>query len=67
MVPASEEVVRENVLVEVEREIRDLASDGLSTRQIGESLNATRTLTEAEHDVVYLLTYHAVAASQKKD
>jgi hypothetical protein len=42
-------------------EIRALALDGMSATEIGEHVNGHRNLTEAEHELVYILTYHAVA------
>ena len=56
--------VREHVLQEMRQEIRELATDGMSVKQIEEHVNGHRDLTEVEHDLVYLLTYHSVAEVQ---
>jgi hypothetical protein len=53
--------VREHVLQEMRQEIRSLARQGMSAKQIDEHVNGHRNLTEAEQELVYLVTYHAVA------
>jgi len=59
--PAQNGNVREHVVREMREEIRDLASEGLATREIDRTLNGRRTLTEAERGLIELLTYHALA------
>ena len=53
--------VREQVLQEMRQEIRGLAHEGMSVKQIDERVNGHRNLTKAEQEIVYLLTYHSVA------
>jgi hypothetical protein len=53
--------VREHVLQEMRQEIRGLALEGMSVKQIDEQVNGHRNLTVAEQELVYLLTYHSVA------
>jgi hypothetical protein len=43
------------------QEIRGLAREGMSVEQIDEQVNGHRNLTEAEQELIYLLTYHSVA------
>jgi hypothetical protein len=62
--PARDEVVREHVLHETQEEIRGLALDGLTPREIDERINGRRMLTAEEREVVYLLVYHAVAEAR---
>jgi hypothetical protein len=53
--------VREHVLQEMRREIRGLAFEGMSATQIEKHVNGHRNLSEAEQELVFLVTYHAVA------
>jgi hypothetical protein len=43
------------------QEIRVLALEGMSVEQIEEHVDGHRNLTEAELELVSLLTYHSVA------
>jgi len=62
--------VREDVLREVRHEARNLAREGMSTKEIDLRLNRNRgangtgKLSEAERDIVYLLAYHAAAEAR---
>jgi hypothetical protein len=53
--------IRDHVLREMRMEIRDLAGEGVSAKEIDLRLNGHRTLTEAEQGLIELLTYHSVA------
>ena len=53
--------VREHVRQEMRYEIRGLALEGMSAKQIEEHVNGHRNLTEAEQELVFIVTYHAVA------
>jgi IS30 family transposase len=59
--PALNGDVREHVVQEMREEIRSLATEGMSTEKIAQSLDGHRTLTNAELGLIELLTYHAVA------
>jgi hypothetical protein len=64
-VPVRDEVVREHVLQEMREEIRNLAGErGMSYEEIEQHVNGHRQLTETEQELVYLLTYHAVAEAR---
>jgi hypothetical protein len=52
--------VRGHVLRGVRGEINRLAGNGVSVEDIGAQLNGHRDLTEAECELVELLTHHAV-------
>jgi hypothetical protein len=56
--------VRDRVLRDLREEILILAREGLSAREIEERVNGSRSLTADEQDLVYLLTYHAVAEAR---
>jgi hypothetical protein len=53
--------VRERVLRDIRQEIRPLAREGMSVKEIDEHVNGDRHLTEAEQQLVFILTYHSVA------
>jgi hypothetical protein len=53
--------VREQVVRDMHDEISALAWEGLSVKEIGEQVNGHRDLSEAEQELIDLLTYHAVA------
>ena len=62
--PASNGTAREHVLREMRMEIRDLAGEGLSAKEIDRRLNGHRRLTEAEQGMIEMMTYHAIAEAR---
>ena len=62
--PASNGSVREHVMQEMREEVRGLAREGMSAKDIELHLNGHRRLTDTEQGLVYLLTYHAVAEAR---
>jgi hypothetical protein len=62
--PATNGTAREHVIREMRMEIRELAGEGLSAKEIDQRLNGHRRLTEAEQGMVEMLTYHAIAEAR---
>jgi hypothetical protein len=62
--PVKDGAVRDRVLHEMREEVRGLARDGMSTKEIEQQVNGHRRLTDTEQELVYLLTYHAVAEAR---
>ncbi len=61
---ASDSEAREQVLQEMTEEIRGLAFEGIPAKEIEHRVNGRQPLTGEEQDVVYLITWHAVAEAR---
>ena len=62
--PGTNGTARDHVLREMRMEIRDLAGEGLSAKEIDRRLNDRRRLTEAEQGMIEMMTYHALAEAR---
>jgi hypothetical protein len=62
--PGTNGTAREHVLQEMRMEIRELAGEGLSAKEIDRRLNGHRRLTDAEQGMIEMLTYHAIAEAR---